>query len=234
MKLKYSGGTVLAFFLAASAAPAVPNSVLQDLLARMDQAARQFQSMSATLNYTVHTQVIDDDTKESGTVVMKKMGPNQVQAKMDFAPPNQRSALFEGRKVQVYMPAINTLNVYELGDKGDQVDRFVMLGFGTSGTELAHDYEVKILGSETVLGQRTTKLELLPKLPEVQKLVGKIELWIPEGPAAPYPVQEKIYEKTPGDYRITAYSDFKLNPNLSSDALKLKMKPRYITEYPQK
>ncbi|MBV8818534.1 MAG: hypothetical protein JO022_09275 [Acidobacteriaceae bacterium] len=177
--------------------------------------------------------MIDDDSKESGTLVMKKVSATQVEAKIDFSQPNPRTALFQGRQAQVYYPKTKTLQIYDLGNKGDQVDRFVMLGFGTSGKELANDYAMRIAGQDTVAGKSTSKLELIPKAPDIKKLVSKIEMWIPDAPAQPYPVQEKIYEPS-GDYRVTAYSNFKLNPPLSSDALKLKLPKGVNVEHPQK
>ncbi len=200
----------------------------------MDQSASSFKGMTSAFSWVTHTDVIDDDAKESGTVVMRRAAPAEVEGRIDFLQPDKRTVVFEKRRARMYTPKINTIQIYDLGDKGEQIDRFVMLGFGTSGTELAHDYVVRVLGAEEVQGQRCTKVELLPKMQEVKNLVSKIDLWLPEGPAEPYPVQEKIYDKSPRDFRIATYTNLKINPRISADALKLKTPAGVKTIYPQK
>lgn len=212
---------------------AISQSSLQDLMARMDRASASFHAMRGNVNYLTHTAVIDDDTKESGTVLMTRTAPNAVQGRIDFVLPDPRIVTFEQRKAQVYYPKIKTLQVYDLGDKGEQLDKFLMIGFGTSGSELAKEYGMRVLASEPIKGQAAIKLELLPKSPEVRNIVTKIEMWIPES-GDPYPVQEKIYEKSPGDFRLINYSDVKINPPLKPDAMKLKLPSGVKTVTPQK
>jgi outer membrane lipoprotein-sorting protein len=107
-----------------------------------------------------------------------------------------------------------------------------MIGFGTSGTEIATNYDVTIAGSETINGQTLTRLQLIPKNGEAKQYVKKLELWIPEQ-GDPYPLREKIFEPS-GDYILVTYSDQKINPPLQPDALQLKPPPGVKTEYPGK
>ena len=219
--------------LAGIPASATAKESLQDLLARMDKAAAGFQAMTANVNYVTHTAVIDDDTKESATVLMRKVRPNEVQGRIDFLKPDPRTVVFEQRKAQVYLPKAKTLQVFDLGEKGEQLDKFVMIGFGTSGSELARDYSMTVTGAEAIAGRNTIKLELQPKSAEVRNIVTKLELWIPET-GDPYPVQEKIYEKSPGDFRLVNYTALKINPSVPADALKLKLPAGVQTTYPGK
>lgn len=227
---------LFALFAPGAVSIALPKDGVSDLLDRMDAAAAHFQGMTAKVHYVTHTAVIDDDSEESGSLVMKKLRANEVQGRIDFTTPpeNRRTATFEQRKAQIYYPKIKTLQVVDLGDKGDQIDRFIMIGFGTSGAELSKDYAVKILGSEAVQDKRAIKLELIPKSADVRALVSKLELWIAERPSGPYPIREKIYDKTPGDFRIVTYSDLQINPRISADALKLKLPAGVKIVYPQK
>lgn len=212
---------------------AAPDANLQDLLGRMDQAAASFQSMSGNVKYITHTAVLDDNSEESGSALMKKIPPGQVQARIDFAKPDRHTVTIAQRQVQNYLPKEKTIESYDLGKHGEQLDRFVMLGFGTSGTELARDYDVKLAGSSVLNGQKTTVLELVPKSGAARDLVDKMDLWIPDRPARPYPIQEKIFQKS-GDYRLINYSDIKINSPIPADALQLKPPPGVKTVYPQK
>ena len=228
MRLRAFTVPLLVFKLAA--APVNP-----ELLQRMDSASGHFQAMAATVTYLTHTEVIDENSTETGTVVMKKVAPGEVQGLINFTAPNKRSVTFEKRSVQIYFPKINTLQVYDLEKHGEQLDKFLMIGFGTSGTELAKDYTMVLLGSETVKdlpGTQALHLELTPKSAEARQYVKKVELWIPEH-GDPYPLREKISEPS-GDSRTMTYGDLKINPPLQPEALKLKLPAGVKTEHPGK
>ena len=219
--------------LCAACLPAAP--VNPELLLRLDNAASHFQSMTARVDYLTHTDVIDENSKETGMVIMKKVAAGEVQGLINFTAPNQRSVTFEKRSVQIYFPKINTLQVYDLENHGEQLDKFLMIGFGTSGTELARDYTMTVLGSEAAKetpGIQALHLELIPKSAEARQYVKRVELWIPEQ-GDPYPLREKITEPS-GDSRTMTYSDLKINPPLPPDALKLKVPAGVKTEHPGK
>jgi outer membrane lipoprotein-sorting protein len=118
---------------------------------------------------------------------------------------------------------------------GEQLDKFLMIGFGTSGTELAKDYGVALLGIEPMKempGVQVIHLELTPKSAEAREYVKKVELWIPDH-GDPYPFREKISEPS-GNSRTMTYSDLKINPPLQPEALKLKLPAGVKTEHPGK
>jgi outer membrane lipoprotein-sorting protein len=223
-------GFVVCLALAGCGAMAAPNDTLRQVLARMDQAAANFKSMTAQVNYVTHTDVLNEDDKESGVVTMKKVQPDEVQGRVDFTGPDAKIITFEKRKFQQYLPKIKILQIYDLAKHGEQLDKFLMIGFGTSGMELAKGYDVTVLGTETAVGQSAIHLQLLPKDGEARQYVQKLELWIPaEGD--PSPLREKIIEPS-GDYRLVTYSGVKINPPLQPDVLQLKLPPGVKTEHP--
>jgi outer membrane lipoprotein-sorting protein len=222
-------GLVVGLILAAPATLAAANDNVQQILARMDKAASEFKSMTAQVTYVTHTDVLNDNTTETGSVTMKKVQPGEVQAKVEFTAPDRKTVTIEKRRVQEYLPKINTLQVLDLNKYGEQVDKFFMTGFGTSGLELAKDYGVTVLGTENMNGQPVVHLQLIPKVAEMRQYVQKVELWIPEQ-GDPYPLQEKIIEPS-GDYRLASYSEKKINPPLQPDALQLKTPPGVKIEH---
>jgi len=219
-----AGTIVLGVSASASAPSAAP------VLARMDRAAEKFQSMSAKVTMVTHTDVINENTTETGTVLIKKDGKSRVHALIEFQePPNARRTLsLAGKTAQIYFPKINTVQIYDLGKYREVAEQFVTLGFGTSGRELAEGYIVNVLGQETLLGKPVLRLELIPKSDEIKKFVNRLELWIPENGDA-YPVQEKYYSPS-NDYHLATYNDLKINPPLRGDALKLRLAPGVKTE----
>jgi len=225
-------GFVVCLILAGPATLGATSDNLQQVLARMDKAANDFKSMTAQVTYVTHTDVLNEDDKETGTVTMKKVLPGEVQGLVDFTSPDRKTITFEKRKFQEYLPKMKTVQVFDLAKHGEQLDKFLMIGFGTSGMELAKDYDVTALGTENVNGHSAIHLQLIPKAPDARQYVQKLDLWIPDQ-GDPYPFREKIFEPS-GDYRLVTYSDLKINPPLQPDALQLKLPPGVKTEYPGK
>jgi outer membrane lipoprotein-sorting protein len=223
-------GFVVCLILAGPVKVAAAGDTVQQVLARMDKAANDFKAMTAQVTHLDHTDVLNDDTKESGNVTMKKVQPGEVQGRVDFTVPDRKTVTFEKRRIQEYLPKINTLQVFDLDKHGEQLDRFLMIGFGTSGMELAKDYDVTVLGTENISGQSAIRLQLNPKAAEARQYVQKIELWIPEQ-GDPYPLREKIFEPS-HDYRVVTYNDLKINPPLQADAMQLKLPPGVKIEHP--
>lgn len=224
---------VCLFLAGALARPGIAKDNLQEILSRMDKAAIEFQAMTAQVTYVTHTDVLNEDSPpETGTATMKKVQPGEVQGKIDFTSPDLRTVTIEKRRVQEYLPKINTLQIFDLDKHGPQLDKFLMIGFGTSGTEIAAAYDVMTLASEPVNGQAVTRLQLIPKNGEAKQYVKELELWIPEQ-GDPYPVREKIFEPS-GDYQLVTYSNVKINPPLKADALQLKLPAGVKIEHPGK
>ncbi len=224
--------SIVCLTLAGPATLAAADNSLQQVLSRMDKAAADFKAMTAQVTYVTHTDVLNDDSTETGTAIMKKVQPGEVQARIDFTAPDLKTITIEKRRVQEYLRKINTLQIFDLDKKGPQLDKFLMIGFGTSGTEIAAAYDVMILGSEQLSGQAVTRLQLVPKSGEAKQYVKKLELWIPEQ-GDPYPLREKIFEPS-GDYLLVTYSDQKINPLLKADALELKPAAGVKVEHPGK
>lgn len=223
---------VVCLALAAPAIVAAGDNALDQVLARMDRAAKDFKSMTAQVTYVTHTEVLNENDQESGTIAMKKIHPGEVEGLVDFTSPDRKSIAFEKRTAKEYLPKLKTVQVFDLKKHGEQIDKFIMIGFGTSGSELAKDYDMTVLGTESWQGQPTIHLQLIPKSGDAKQYVQKLELWIP-ALGEPYPVHEKIQEPS-GDYRLVTYSDLKINPPLPADALKLKVPPGVETVYPGK
>jgi outer membrane lipoprotein-sorting protein len=211
---------------------AAGDSTLDQVLARMDRAAKDFKAVTAQVTYVTHTEVLNEDDKETGAITMKKVHSGEVQGLVDFTSPDRKTWAFGKRTAEEYLPKLKTVQVFDLKKHGEQIEQFIMIGFGTSGSELAKDYDMTVLGTEAWQGQQTVHLQLVPKSADAKQYIKTLELWIP-AQGGPYPLHEKINEPS-GDYRLVTYSDLKINPPLPTDALKLKLPPGVETVYPGK
>ncbi len=202
----------------------------QSVLARLDRESKSFRQITAKLTRATHTAILNDTTSESGRMWMRRAGRN-VSIRTEIIEPEARAYSFEGNTGQVYYPKMNTVQIYDVGKSRTLVDQFLLLGFGTSGTDLAKNYTVDAAGEDVLKGQKTTRLELVPRSPKVKEQITKVELWVPLD--AGHPVQQKFYQPG-GDYYLVTYSDVQLNPNLPDDAFRLKLPANVKREYPQK
>jgi outer membrane lipoprotein-sorting protein len=149
---------------------------------------------------------------------------------IDFSDPDPRTVSFAERRVEIFYPKIKTVQVYDLGKYRNLIDQFLLLGFGSSGSELKKNYDMKVSGEEKAGGETTTRLELVPKSASAREHLTKVELWIS---SAGYPLRQKFHRPS-GDYALATYSDLKINTNLSDDTLKLKLPSGVKRQYPQK
>ncbi|HXP86904.1 MAG TPA: outer-membrane lipoprotein carrier protein LolA [Bryobacteraceae bacterium] len=192
---------------------------LDAILARMDAAARQFHSFSASMKRTDVTTVLSESEVMYGTIHMKRSKAG-VTGLMNFNDPNPHTIAIAGHTAQRYYPKAGVVEIYDTSKYLAVMDGYLLLGFGTTAAELAKAYNVKAGGTETLGSASTTRIELTPKSPEVLKLIRKIELWIPEGQSNP--VQEKITDASKNTI-LVLYSDVKVNPELPDSAFELKL-----------
>ena len=216
--------------VAADARPAPPET-LKATLARVDQAAAGFKGMSAHVRRIYHTAVINDDTVDSGTMYLKRVRPNEIRMLINLTEPDVRSVAVAGNKGELYYPKIKTVQEYDLSRYRGLMDQFMLLGFGNSAKDLENGFAIRLVGEQTVAGQASTQLELVPKSPQVLQRLSKVDLWVSD--ATGYPVQQKFYLPG-GDYQMVTYTDVKVNPNLPDSALKLQLPRGVKREQPQK
>jgi outer membrane lipoprotein-sorting protein len=214
-------------------APAWPKPAddLGAVLDRVDKAGAAFRGMSAKVHRVSHTAVINEDNVDSGTILVKRPKPRDLRMLIDITDPDPRAVSFQGRKLEVYYPKIQTVQEFDVAGKNRELaDEFFLIGFGTSRADLQATYTLRWLGSEMVEGQKADRLELIPKSKEIRQYLTKFELWIS---AAGYPIQQKFYQPG-GDYQLATYSDVMINPEISESALKLHLPKNVKREFPQK
>ncbi len=196
----------------------------------MDGLASTFRDMTAKIKRVDYTAVLKDTSVEDGTVKMKRAGSKDVRMLIEFGEPNPRAVAFEKTTLRVYYPRISTVDIYDLGKQRTLIDQFLLLGFGSTSVELKRNYALKLIGEAQIEDQPATLLELIPLAPSVLQYLKRAELWLSSGG---YPVQQK-FDQPSGDYTQITYSEVKVNPNLSDDALRLKLPANVKRQYPQK
>jgi outer membrane lipoprotein-sorting protein len=211
---------IRATLLAALALTGLRAEALPDILARMDQSARNFKTFSAKIKRTEYTKVLNDKDETDGARRLKRTN-GQTIGMVEFYGKNPQTIRFAGKTVEVYSPVAKRVEVYDatkFGKIGKQVDQLLLLGIGVSSSDLRHDFEIKLGNTEMIGPVHTTRIELIPKDNDLKKQAEKIELWIPDGESIP--LQSKV-TRTSGDYEQIVYSDVQMNPTLPDSAFEL-------------
>lgn len=181
---------------------------LDEVLKQIDREQSQFQSLTASIERTKVTVVVNDRSTESGQIEIRRDG----RMRIDLTSPDQKTILRDGDHLYVYTPKIRRVEEYDLGKHRDLVDQLLLLGFGTSGDILKRSYLITLQGEETLSGQKVVRLELTPRSDDVRKQISKIDLWVNEGNWLP--AQQQFYETGSGDYSIIQYLNVARNVSI--------------------
>ncbi len=213
---------LLAGVLAASLAPLATArkgkhpTDLTEILLQMNEASKRLKTVSASLEYTKFTALVDDKSTESGQLFYRKLKMPEI--RVDFQKPEPKVILFKKNLGEIYLPRINQIQVYNVGQNSGLVQQFLLLGFGTDTTELKKTYAIKYLREEELEGETTALLELVPHKANPATQISKIQIWVSED--SWLPSQQKFFQNG-GDYSLAHYSGVKVNRDLPNSKFDL-------------
>jgi outer membrane lipoprotein carrier protein len=190
------------------------NVTLEGVLKQLDTQASEFRSLTADLERTKVTVVVNDKSTESGTIAVRRDGKMRI----ELTKPDPRTILRDGDDFYIYNPKMNRVEEYNLGKRKALVDQFLLLGFGTSGAALKDGYDVTLQDEEMLDGTKVVLLNLTPKSADVLKQLSKIQLWLDE--TTWLPVQQRFDENGSGDYTVIRYRNMVRNPKISDGDFK--------------
>ena len=187
------------------AAPQGTAWTLNEILRQVDRGAKEFQSLTADVERTKVTVVVDDHSTESGQIRLRR----DSKMRIDLTSPDPRTILRINDKLYIYNPKIRRVEEYALGQHRALLDQFILLGVGTTADSLRKDYLITVDGEESLGGQKTLRLQLIPKDDDVRKEISRIDLWLDQ--ATWVPAQQKFYETGSGDYFTVRYTNVTRN-----------------------
>jgi outer membrane lipoprotein-sorting protein len=186
---------------------------LEGVLNQLDSQAGHFQGLSANVERTKVTVVVNDRATSTGTILLH--GDKML---LQMKPPDARTILRTGDSLFVYTPGLNRVEEYNLGKNRALVDEFMLLGFGTAGKQLQESYQVNLVGEPNLDDKKTVELELVPKSQAVKNQFSKIDIWL--DPSTWVAEQQQFYESGSGDYSIVRYSNIVRNPRIPDSEFK--------------
>lgn len=190
---------------------------LESVLKKMDAAAANFQTTQADFVWDQYQRVVDETDTQKGTVYYRRAG-KEMEMMAAIKEPDPKFVLYKDDKVQVYQPKIEQVIVYPTGGNRNEIESYLVLGFGGSGQDLKKSFEVSYLGEQTVGGIATGKLQLIPKSDKFRNNISKIFLWIDL--SSGISVQQQFFQPQ-GDYRLAKYSSIR-HEKIGTDVFRLK------------
>jgi len=207
-------GTLICTSGPGSGAPQAGSS-LEAAFARMDEAAAVFKGLTADIRQQSHTEVVDTNDVEEGTIVVKRFKPKDTRILIRFT--DGKSYSIGDGKYRSFNSKTQEAQEADLGNSKDIVNQLMLLGFGSNSGELKAAYTIKLGGPDVVNGERTVRLEMVPKSADILKHVKRCDRWISEKGVA---IQQKFFE-TGGDYVLATYTNVVVNPTVPDSAVKL-------------
>jgi outer membrane lipoprotein-sorting protein len=187
-----------------------------EVLSQMNEASKKLHTLSANLEYTKVTVLVDDKSTESGQLFYRRGKTPELRIEMQK--PESKIIVFKKNRGEIFLPKINQIQEYDLQQKSDLLQQFFLLGFGTDTNELKKSYEVKYLREEDLVDDTTALLELTPRRANVSAQISKIQIWVSE--ESWLPTQQKFFEAG-GDYLMAVYSGVKVNRLLPGSTFEL-------------
>jgi outer membrane lipoprotein-sorting protein len=200
------------------AAQVQESTTLDGVLKKMDAASASFQAAQADFIWDQYQRVVDETDTQKGTVYYRRSG-KEIQMMAEIKEPDRKFVLYANGKLQVYQPKIEQVMEYSVGANQQEVESFLVLGFGGSGQDLKKSFDVTYQGEEKIDNVATAKLQLIPKNDKIRSNFPQIFLWIDVERGVS--VQQKFMQ-TQGDYRVAKYSAINLHPKLGNDVFRLK------------
>jgi len=192
---------------------------LDSVLKKMDAAAANFHAVQADFVWDQYQRVVDEHDLQKGTVYYRRTGKD-IEMMAEITEPDRKFLLYKDGKVQIYQPKIDQVLQYSTGGNRNEIESYLVLGFGGSGQELTKSYEVSFQGEETIDHIATGKLQLIPKSEKVRNnYFSRALLWIDLSRGIS--VQQQFFE-TQGDSRLAKYSSVQMKAKIGDEVFQLK------------
>lgn len=216
--------TVLSVAAAVHSNAQEPSPQLKNVLKELDAASAKFQRATADFQWDYYERVVHDTTTQKGEIYFEREKGNTDMGAVLIDPsagPKSKPIKviqYQGGTVQMFDPGVDQITVLHEAGNQAEIESFLTLGFGGSGTDLARAWAIHDLGPETLTdnGQpvRVEKLDLVGKDAESRKNFSHITIWV--DPARAVSLKQIFYTNS-GDYRTATYSAIKVNGSLHKD-----------------
>ncbi len=201
---------------------AAPNAALDKVLTQMDAAAAKFRSAQADFQWDQFERVVSSTDTQTGAIYFLRSGASMQMAADILTYDNQpakKTIVFRDGVLKFYQPQIDQMTVIHAGDKKDQFESYLALGFGASGSDLKKSWDITYQGMEAIDGVQTAKLDLVSKVAADRNTISHLTIWV--DPTRAISLKQVMFEAA-GDSRTAYYRNIQYNKKISSSVFKIK------------
>lgn len=205
--------------IAAAVGPALgsfANGKLDEILAKMEQAARSIKTIEADMRQEKRDMQIGGKEVYAGKIIFLHAGKNTDKVRIDYSVPPGQVVVIDGNKIVLYQPAINQVIITSRQAQASQNQEISFIATPyKSVPELKSQYNIVHSGDEKVGAASTAKLELTPKAASSAK---SLTLWVDQ--SSWLPIKYQVVE-TNNNLTTFTLTNMKINGGLKGDAFKL-------------
>jgi outer membrane lipoprotein-sorting protein len=198
------------------------NAQLDKVLAQMDAASAKFHSARANFQWDQFERVVSSTDTQGGTIYFERTGTaTRMAADIETADgqPSKKFLVFSDGVLHFYQPQINQMTVFHAGNKQQQYESYLTLGFGGSGSDLKKSWTITYQGMEAIDGVQTAKLDLVSKSDSVRNNFSHVTVWV--DPTRAISLKQILFEPS-GDSRTAYYRQIEYNRKIPSSVFKIK------------
>jgi outer membrane lipoprotein-sorting protein len=205
-----------------SRAQSSSNADLEKVLTQMDAAAAKFHSAQSDFQWDQFQRVVSSTDTQTGVIYFLRSGATTRMAadiQTFNGQPSKKFIVFSDGVLQFYQPQIDQMTLFRAGNKQNQYESYLTLGFGGSGSDLRKSWNIAYQGKETIDGVPTAKLDLVSKTESVRNNFSHVTIWIDPIHASSL---KQIWFEPSGDSRTVFYRKIQYNKKIPSSVFKIK------------
>ena len=205
---------------------------LEKVLARLDASSANFHALQADFVYDTETKdPVPDSEIQKGTVYYQRNGTALKMAAHideDDHHPVVKTYTYSGGLLALYDNTNGNNQVTRI-TKAGAYEGYLLLGFGASGKDMKQKWDMKYLGSETIDGVKTEKLEMVAKDAGVRKNISKVTIWV--DPERAISLKQR-FDLSNGSYRLGTYKNLRMTQSFPASDFTFKTdgKTTYINQ----
>jgi hypothetical protein len=143
---------------------------------------------------------------------VERTGKGETMGAVFFDPGNAstpaRVLNYGGGQLEIYTPGTNQEDIFNAGANQAKYESFLTLGFGGSGKELAANWDIADVKSESVNGTPCEELDLVARQDSVKNMFSHVTIWVDLARGVSV---RQIFYQPDGDTRTADYSNIREN-----------------------
>jgi outer membrane lipoprotein-sorting protein len=208
---------IAALVATSTAAPVAPNGNLDQILAKMQAAAKNIATLRASLEQRKRLVQIGGSENYKGNLIFKHAGRNDW-VRINYS--NGQQVSVDPKEIVLYQPRIKQAIITTRGKLASENQEFAFFSapYSLTTAQMKQRYDIVHVGDENVGGTNTSVLQLTPK---GQSAVKQMKWWVSQ--SSWLPVKSEMIDAKSGDVTTFTLANMEMNPKISDGDFKINL-----------